>query len=121
MQVVGVVGGGLMGAGIAFTIASKLNCKVILREVSTEAVSGARQRVEGLVQRAVRKGTPSAEADAWLGRVQCTTDLAELATADLVVEAVFENLDLKRQVFADLDRLLPPPRLLSIRVSAKAH
>lgn len=117
MQVIGVVGGGLMGAGIAFTIASKLNCKVILREVSTEAVSGAKQRVEGLVQRAVRKGTPSAEADAWLGRVQCTTDLAELATADLVVEAVFENLDLKRQVFADLDRLLPPPRLLCSNTS----
>jgi 3-hydroxybutyryl-CoA dehydrogenase len=117
VQVVGVVGGGLMGAGIAFTIASKMSCRVILREVSLEAVSGAKQRVDGFGQRAMRKGTPPAEVDAWLGRVQYTTDLAELAPADLAVEAVFEDLDLKRQVFAGLDGLLPPPRVLCSNTS----
>lgn len=117
VQALGVVGGGLMGAGIAYTAASKLNCHVILREVSADALAGARQRIEGLAQRAVRKGTPAAEAETWLALVQYTTDLAELAKADLVVEAVFESLDLKRQVFAELDRLLPPPSVLASNTS----
>lgn len=69
MQVYGVVGGGLMGAGIAYAIASALDAKVLIREVSGEACQAARQRVEGLIQRAVRKGTPAAAAEAWLGRI----------------------------------------------------
>lgn len=117
MQTVGVVGGGLMGAGIAFTIASKLDCKVLLQEVSAPAVAAARQRIEAQVQRAARKGTPAELTDAWLGRVQYTTELEALAAADMVVEAVFEDLALKRQVFATLDRLLPPPRILCSNTS----
>ena len=117
MQIVGVVGGGLMGAGIAFTIASKLECKVLLQEVSAEAVAAARQRIEAQVQRAARKGTPAELTNAWLSRVQYTTELEALAAADMVVEAVFEDLALKRRVFATLDRLLAPPRLLCSNTS----
>jgi 3-hydroxybutyryl-CoA dehydrogenase len=114
---VGVVGGGLMGAGIAFTVAAKLECKVLLQEVSAQAVAAARQRFEAQVQRAAKKGTPAELTDAWLGRVQYTTELEAMAAADMVVEAVFEDLDLKRQVFATLDRLLPAPRLLCSNTS----
>ena len=117
MQMVGVVGGGLMGAGIAFTIASKLECKVMLQEVSASAIAAARQRFESQVQRAAKKGTPAEVTNAWLGRVQYTTELEALAAADMVVEAVFEDLELKRQVFMTLDRLLPAPRLLCSNTS----
>jgi 3-hydroxybutyryl-CoA dehydrogenase len=117
MQTIGVVGGGLMGAGIAFTIASKLECKVLLQEVSGPAMAGARQRIESQVQRAAKKGTPAELTNAWLGRVQYTTELEALSAADVVVEAVFEDLALKRQLFTTLDRLLPPPRLLCTNTS----
>lgn len=114
---IGVVGGGLMGAGIAFTIAAKLECKVLLQEVSAAAVAAARQRFESQVQRAAKKGTPAELTNAWLGRVQYTTELDALAGTDMVVEAVFEDLALKRQVFTMLDRLLPPPRILCSNTS----
>ena len=117
MQVIGVVGGGLMGAGIAFAIVSKLNCRVVLREVSAEAIGAARQRIDGLVERAARKGIAAAETDSWLSRIQYTSELDALAGADMVIEAAYENLDLKRQIFAELDRLVPPPRLLCSNTS----
>jgi 3-hydroxybutyryl-CoA dehydrogenase len=117
MQTVGVVGGGLMGAGIAFTVASKLECKVLLQDVSTQAVAAARQRFESQVQRAAKKGTPAELTNAWQSRVQYTTELDALAAADMVVEAVFENLELKRQVFMTLDRLVPAPRPLCSNTS----
>lgn len=117
MQMLGVVGGGLMGTGIAYMAASTINCPVILREVSSDAVSGARRRIEALAQRAIRKGTPASEAEMWLGLVRYTTDVAELAKADLVIEAVFENLDVKREVFAELDRILAPPSVLASNTS----
>lgn len=117
MQMLGVVGGGLMGTGIAYMAASTINSPVILREVSSDAVSGARRRIEALAQRAIRKGTPASEAEMWLGLVRYTTDVAELAKADLVIEAVFENLDVKREVFAELDRILAPPSVLASNTS----
>ncbi len=117
MQKIGVVGGGLMGSGIAFTAATKLDCQVVIRETNQEQLNAARGRIQALAERAVKKGTPRAEADGWLSRIQFTTELSDFATADLVVEAVFENLDLKRQIFAELDRVVPAPRLLCSNTS----
>ncbi len=117
MRTVGVVGGGLMGAGIAFSVATKMDCKVVLREVSANAVSAAKQRFDGMVQRAAKKGTPAELTDKWVSRMQYTTELDAFSQADMVVEAVFENLELKRKVFADLDRIVPAPKLLCSNTS----
>lgn len=117
MQMVGVVGGGIMGAGIAYSIATSIDCRVVLREVSADAVSAAQQRFSGMVQRAAKKGTPAEMTDKWVARVQYTTELDAFSQADMVIEAVFENLELKRKVFADLDRIVPAPKVLCSNTS----
>lgn len=117
MRTVGVVGGGVMGTGIAYSIASQIDCKVVLREVSPDAVGAAKQRFAGMVQRATKKGTPAELTDKWLSRVQYTTELDAFSQADIVVEAVFENLELKRKIFAELDRIVPAPKMLCTNTS----
>ena len=117
MRTVGVVGGGIMGAGIAYSVASQLDCKVVLHEVSADAVSAAKQRFGATVQRAAKKGTPAQLTDKWISRMHYTTELDAFSEADLVVEAVFENLELKRKIFADLDRIVPAPKLLCTNTS----
>lgn len=117
MRTVGVVGGGIMGAGIAYSIASKTDCRVVLREVAADALAAAKQRFDGMLQRAAKKGTPAELTDKWASRMQYTTELDAFSQADMVVEAVFENLELKRKVFAELDRIVPAPRLLCTNTS----
>jgi 3-hydroxybutyryl-CoA dehydrogenase len=114
---IGVVGGGIMGAGIAYSIASQMNCSVVLREVSADAVGAAKQRFGGLVQRAAKRGTPAEITDKWASRMQYTTELDAFSQADMVVEAAFENLELKRKIFVDLDRIVPAPKLLCTNTS----
>lgn len=117
MRTVGVVGGGIMGAGIAYSVASQIDCKVVLREVSADAVSAAKQRFDATVQRAAKKGTPAQLIDKCVSRMHYTTELDAFLEADLVIEAVFENLELKRKIFADLDRIVPAPKLLCTNTS----
>ena len=117
MRTVGVVGGGIMGAGIAYSVASQIDCKVVLREVSADAISAAKQRFDASVKRAEKKGTPTQLLDTWMSRMQYTTEIDAFSEADLVVEAVFENLELKRKIFSDLDRIVPAPKLLCTNTS----
>jgi 3-hydroxybutyryl-CoA dehydrogenase len=100
---VGVVGGGTMGSGIAYEVMRKTAARVIVREVDERAVDRARTLITGYVERPVAKGQVTREvADAWLARLSFTTAIADLAPADLVVEAVFEDLAVKRDVFTHL-------------------
>jgi 3-hydroxybutyryl-CoA dehydrogenase len=114
-----VVGAGLMGAGIA-QVSAVAGWDVVLRDVTTAALDRARQAIEGSLARFVDKGTISADdRDAALGRITTTSDLDQAAAqADLVVEAVFEDVDLKREVFAALDRLCPDDAVLATNTSA---
>lgn len=118
MRTYGVVGGGLMGSGIAFTIASRTKDQVVLCEVSDAAVQQARQRLEGLAARAVKKGTAQADADGWLARIQLTTSFADLAPAELIVEAVFEDMAVKQAVFRQLDAVAGPDAVLCSNTSS---
>jgi 3-hydroxybutyryl-CoA dehydrogenase len=103
---VGVLGCGLMGAGIA-EVAARAGFDTVVREVSEEVVSKGIDRIRGSLARAVEKGKlPAAERDAALGRLQGVVDLAALADCDLVVEAIVENLDEKRKTFSALDALV---------------
>jgi 3-hydroxybutyryl-CoA dehydrogenase len=115
---VGVVGLGTMGAGIA-QVCLQAGLEVIGREVEPELGEAARGRIDHYLSRGVEKGRLSAEdKDAALGRLCLVTDLAELASCQLVIEAVFEDLDVKRNTFAELDRIVLPEAILATNTSA---
>jgi 3-hydroxybutyryl-CoA dehydrogenase len=121
VKTVGVVGGGLMGAEIALTVARHLGCDVIVRDISDEALAKSKDTSSKVASRTVRRGEASQEqADGWLKHISYTTKMEELAKAQpqVVIEAVFENLELKKGVFAELDSLLPPETLLCTNTSA---
>jgi 3-hydroxybutyryl-CoA dehydrogenase len=115
---VGVVGLGTMGAGIA-QVSVQAGFATVGREVTQELGERARATVERYLSRGVEKGRMSqADRDAALARLTLTTELAGLADCDLVIEAVLEELDLKREVFAKLDQVTRPEAILATNTSA---
>ncbi len=115
---VGVVGCGLMGAGIA-EVCARSGYQVTVVEVTEDLLARGLRRVEESMGRAVERGklTPE-ERDAARARIAGTTRLEDLAGADLVIEAVVERMDAKKQVFAGLDRLCPPHTVLASNTSS---
>ena len=117
-RTVGVVGLGTMGAGIVEVFARK-GLQVIAVETDAEAVERGRSHLETSTARAVGRGKLTQDdADALLARITTTTSLADLAEADLVIEAVPESLDLKAQVFAELDKVCRPEVILASNTSS---
>jgi 3-hydroxybutyryl-CoA dehydrogenase len=115
---VGVVGLGTMGAGIA-QVSVQAGFDTVGREISEELGERGRATIDGYVSRRVQKGRlTEAERDAALARLMLTTDLADLADCDLVIEAVLEDRELKRQTFAELDRITRPDAVLATNTSA---
>ena len=114
---VGIVGSGIMGSGIA-EVAARAGCTVVLRSGSQ---AGADQTVAGLrrsLDRQVSKARiEEAEADAIAGRVGAVTEIDALADCDLVIESIVEDLDTKRQLFAELDRICAPDAILTTNTS----
>jgi len=118
IRTVGVVGLGTMGAGIA-QIAALAGSDVVGREVSDGLNERARGRIEHFLGRAVEKGSlEAAERDAALARFRTTTRVADLAACELVIEAIVEDLDAKRELFAELDRVCAPDAILATNTSA---
>jgi 3-hydroxybutyryl-CoA dehydrogenase len=115
---VGVVGCGLMGSGIVETVA-RHGYPVVVREVTPELLQVGLARVRASMSKAVERGklTP-AEMDAALGRITGTTTLPDLAGCDLVIEAVVEDITVKREVFGQLDRICPPHAILASNTSS---
>jgi 3-hydroxybutyryl-CoA dehydrogenase len=115
---VAVIGGGLMGSGIA-EVSAKSGYATVLREVNREFADKARARIEKSLGRAVDKGKlEGADRDAALGHLAYATDLADLADADIVIEAVTEDIDLKRGLFGELDRLCGPDTIFASNTSS---
>ena len=115
---VGVVGLGTMGAGIA-QVSVQNGYETVGREVSDELARRGRATIDRYLTRGVEKGRlTQEERDAALGRLVLTTELVGLADCDLVIEAVLEELELKRQVFAELDRICRPDAILATNTSA---
>ncbi len=115
---VGVVGLGTMGAGIA-QVCLQAGLEVVGREVEPELGDAARARIDHYLSRGVDKGRMTAEEkDAALGRLSLVTDLAELASCGLVIEAAFEDLDVKRSLFSELDSIVAPEAILATNTSA---
>ena len=118
IRTVGVVGLGTMGAGIA-QVCVQAGIATVGREVSSELGGAARGRIEHYLGRGVEKGRlTAAEKDAALARLTMTTDLADLAACDLVVEAIVEDLDEKRSLFAELEAVVAPTAVLATNTSA---
>jgi 3-hydroxybutyryl-CoA dehydrogenase len=102
---VGVLGAGLMGSGIA-EVCAKAGHETVVREVSDDLVRKGLARIEGSLGKAVDKGKlPVAERDAAWKRISSTTRLEDLAECDLIIEAIIENLELKKETYAALDRI----------------
>jgi 3-hydroxybutyryl-CoA dehydrogenase len=107
-----------MGAGIA-QVSVQAGYDTVGREVSVELADRGRATIDRYLTRGVEKGRMTQdERDAALARLDLTTDLADLADCDLVIEAVLEELDLKRDVFAELDRVCRPEAVLATNTSA---
>jgi 3-hydroxybutyryl-CoA dehydrogenase len=115
---IGVVGLGTMGAGIA-QVCVQAGLEAVGREVSEELCERARERISHYLGRAVEKGRLSPEdRDAALARLTLTTDLGDLAGCDFVIEAVVEELDVKRSLFKDLEAVVGRDAVLATNTSA---
>jgi len=114
---VAVLGAGMMGAGIAY-VCALAGWQVVLKDVSLEAARKGRSYSEGLVAKAVARGrTTQDKGDALLARITPTDSYADLAGADLLIEAVFESVELKHQVFGEALAHLAPDALLCSNTS----
>jgi len=115
---VGVLGCGLMGSGIA-QVAAQSGYDTIVREVDQAFIDKGLARIKGLLDKSVEKGKlAAADAQATLGRLRGTTKLEDLRECDIVIEAIVENLDLKRDAFLALDKLCPPTTLFASNTSS---
>ena len=118
LRKVGVVGLGAMGAGIA-QLCVEAGLETVGREVSGELGEAARERIAHFLARKVEKGRlEQSDRDAAMGRLSLTTDLGDLGDCDVVIEAIVESLELKRELFADLDRICRPDAVLATNTSA---
>jgi 3-hydroxybutyryl-CoA dehydrogenase len=107
-----------MGSGIA-EVCAKAGYTTIVRELNDELLSNGRQRIERSLGAAVERGKlPAHERDAALGRLSGTTSFDDFATCDLVIEAATENPAIKKQTFAELDRVCPPHAILASNTSS---
>jgi len=115
---IGVVGAGAMGNGIA-QVAAQIGCDVVMRDIEMKFVEGGMKKIEGFLSRSVEKGKmDSKEKDTIIGRIRGTTDMDDLKEVDFVVEAVLEDMDLKKRVFKELDELCRPDVILATNTSS---
>ena len=115
---VGVAGFGAMGSGIA-QVCAQAGLQVTVREIDQAAIDRGWKSVDGSLARIVKAGRASEDdARAAHGRIRTTTALADLKESDLVIEAVLEIADVKRQVFEELDRVCPPSTIFTSNTSS---
>jgi 3-hydroxybutyryl-CoA dehydrogenase len=114
---VGIIGSGTMGSGIA-EVAAKNGYEVVLRSRSQSSADGMIKGLEKSLAKQVEKGKLSeGDRDATLARVRGVTDLNELAECDIVVESVIEDLAVKKELFAELDKICAPHTILATNTS----
>ncbi|MFE0463499.1 3-hydroxyacyl-CoA dehydrogenase NAD-binding domain-containing protein [Kitasatospora sp. NPDC058965] len=114
---VAVLGAGMMGAGIAYSCA-RAGLEVVLKDVSAESAARGKAYSEGILNKAVARGRKTeAQRDELLARITPTADVADLAGCDVVIEAVFENVELKHQVFQEVLSVVAPDALLCSNTS----
>jgi 3-hydroxyacyl-CoA dehydrogenase / enoyl-CoA hydratase / 3-hydroxybutyryl-CoA epimerase len=114
---VAVLGAGMMGAGIAY-VSARNGIEVVLKDVSVEAAEKGKDYSRKLLDKAISRGKlTEAKRDEILARITPTGDAADLVGCDLVVEAVFENVELKHKVFGEIESVVAPDALLGSNTS----
>ena len=118
IKTIGVIGAGTMGGGIAMNFATaSLHVKIV--ETTQEALDRGLSVVRGHYQRSADKGRfPQSEVEARMGRFEGCLAIADLAGCDLIIEAVFEEMDLKRKIFTEIDQIAKPGAILATNTSA---
>jgi 3-hydroxybutyryl-CoA dehydrogenase len=115
---IAVIGAGLMGSGIA-QVSAAAGYEVVLRDVSDAATARGLAGITASYEKFVSKGRmQQADAEAALARITTTTELAAVGEADVVVEAVFEDLEVKQGLFRELDKIVKPGAVLATNTSA---
>jgi 3-hydroxybutyryl-CoA dehydrogenase len=118
IEKVGVLGTGLMGSGIVH-VCAQAGYQVVAREVEETYWKRAFERIGGFMQKSVEKEKMTAsDRDAAISRMSGTTDLADLAECDLVIEAVVEDIEVKNEMFGELDALCPPHTIFASNTSS---
>jgi 3-hydroxyacyl-CoA dehydrogenase / enoyl-CoA hydratase / 3-hydroxybutyryl-CoA epimerase len=114
---IGVLGAGMMGAGIAY-VSAKAGYEVVLKDVSLEAAERGKGYSEKIEAKALSRGkTTEEKSAALLARITPTADPADLKGVDFVIEAVFENTELKHKVFQEIEDIVEPDALLGSNTS----
>jgi len=117
-RIIGVVGAGTMGSGIAQLVASK-GFKVRLYDISDEFVKKGMDRIAASLNRLVEREKITADArDAIMSNLQPTSDLTQLKDVSVAIEAVVENMEIKKNIFRQLDELLAPEAILATNTSS---
>jgi 3-hydroxybutyryl-CoA dehydrogenase len=118
ISTIGVVGAGTMGSGIA-NLAALSGFNVILIDVEEHVLQKARSRMESFMDKSIAKGKMTAEQKhEAMEKVRESTDLDEMKHADVVIEAVIENMDVKKEVFSKLDQIAPEHAILATNTSS---
>ncbi|MBU8823530.1 3-hydroxyacyl-CoA dehydrogenase NAD-binding domain-containing protein [Mycolicibacterium goodii] len=114
---VGVLGAGMMGAGIAY-VSAKAGFEVVLKDVTLEAAERGKGYSEKIEAKALERGrTTKEKSDALLARITPTANAADLKGVDFVIEAVFENQELKHKVFQEIEDIVEPNAILGSNTS----
>src|SRR5271169_5967849 len=117
IRTVGVAGCGTMGAGIAI-VTARAGFDTVMYDVAPETLERARRQIEGFFAKSVQRGKLSDDAAASALRVMTvTTEIADLRACDLIIEAVYEDLTTKQELFANLDAVCPPHTILATNTS----
>jgi 3-hydroxybutyryl-CoA dehydrogenase len=118
IRTIGVVGAGTMGNGIA-QVAAQAGYNVVMRDIEERFVQGGLKNIDRFLTKSVEKGKMTADDKAAvMGRIKGTTKMEDLKDADFIIEAALEVMDLKKQIFAELDELAGKDVVLSTNTSS---
>ena len=118
MKTIGVIGAGSMGSGIA-QIAATNECKVLLFDNDPKALTKALKKLENILNRLVQKNKINQlHSEKIISRISTVENLVELSSCDLVIEAIIEDIDVKKNIFSELDVICPESTILATNTSS---
>ncbi|MEN9640589.1 MAG: hypothetical protein RLZZ262_2458 [Bacteroidota bacterium] len=118
MQKIGIVGAGAMGSGIA-QVAAQAGVNVVLYDLSEQSLDRASSQLRSTIAKLIEKNKIDAAAgESLLSRIRTTTELGELATSEMVIEAIVEQAEVKKNLFRDLEKIVSPDCILASNTSS---